>query len=80
MKKQHEFTAAAPAIDAFADDQLVTQRQLQRIAGGISAMSVWRWRRAGIIPEPTNIRGRNYWRARDVRAALGRLMQGGVTA
>lgn len=88
MKKQHESTAA-PAIGAdpgsgvletFGDDALVTQPQLKRIAGGVSDMTVWRWRRAGLLPEPTCVRGRNYWSARAVRAALGRLMQGGVTA
>lgn len=90
MKKQHESTAA-PAIDAdpgsgvletFANDALVTQPQLKRIAGNVSDMTIWRWRRAGLLPEPTSIRGRNYWPVRDIRAALGRLMQvqGGVAA
>lgn len=69
---------SATTADPFADDSLVTQSQLKQLAGGISDMTVWRWRRAGIIPEPTNIRGRNYWRGRVVRAVLDGLMSGGA--
>lgn len=68
----------AGVLETFADDSLVTQPQLKRITGNVSDMTIWRWRRAGLLPEPTNIRGRNYWRARDVHAALHRVMGQGV--
>ena len=45
----------ATAADPFTDDSLVTQPQLKQIAGGMSDMTVWRWRRAGLIPEPTSV-------------------------
>lgn len=66
--------ASVGAAAALADDALITQPQLKRLTGDVSDMTIWRWRRAGLIPEPTNIRGRNYWRVRDARAALARLM------
>ena len=67
---------AAIHDSAFADDALVTQPTLKMLAGGVSDMTLWRWRRAGVIPEPTSIRGRNYWRAGDVRELLARLAGG----
>lgn len=73
-------TRAAVISDSFANEGLINQAALKRLAGDISDMTVWRWRRAGLLPEPTNIRGRNYWRARDVRAVLDRLMSGGIAA
>lgn len=68
----------AAVHDSFTDDALITQPQLKRLAGDISDMTIWRWRRAGLIPEPSNIRGRNYWRSGDVRAFLARLAGGAV--
>jgi len=29
-------------------------------------MTWWRWRQAGLVPEPVVIRGRNYYRADDL--------------
>ena len=49
-------------ITAAQDDGLITSGEAKRLAGGISDMTVWRWIRAGIIPSPLKIRGRNYWR------------------
>ena len=40
--------------------------------GGISAMCEWRWRKAGILPEPININGRNFFRESDLIAAQER--------
>jgi predicted DNA-binding transcriptional regulator AlpA len=71
-------SCAGAIPNAFADDALVTQPQLKRLTGDVSDMTIWRWRRAGLIPQPTRIRGRNYWRAGDVRAVLDRLMAGGA--
>ncbi|NEV64143.1 helix-turn-helix transcriptional regulator [Thiorhodococcus minor] len=80
---QTHLARAAASVDTraaipepFADDALVTQPQLKRLTGDVSDMTIWRWRRAGIIPEPTSIRGRNYWRAGDVRELLARLAGG----
>ena len=41
---------------------LVSQPQVRGIFGGISDMTIWRWRQAGILPEPITIRNRNFWR------------------
>lgn len=36
--------------------------------GNISNMTEWRWRRAGILPEPVRIRKRNFYREDDLLA------------
>lgn len=28
---------------------------------GVSSMTIWRWVKAGILPKPDKIQGRNYW-------------------
>lgn len=83
MQTHRSQPAAAPGagvLETFADDALVTQPQLKRITGNVSDMTIWRWRRAGLLPEPMSVRGRNYWRARDVRAALNRMTAQGAMA
>lgn len=40
--------------------------------GGISAMSEHRWRKAGILPPPIKINGRNYYRESDLIALQDR--------
>jgi hypothetical protein len=37
-----------------------SDRELRRRYGDVSAMTVWRWRQAGLLPRPTNFNGRNY--------------------
>jgi len=59
-----------PGAKAPPDDPLIPQRTARRLAGGISDMTMWRWRQAGIIPPPISIRGRNYWRKSVFLAAL----------
>ena len=59
--------------DPFANESLITQSKLKQVAGGVSSMTIWRWRRDGVIPEPVSIRGRNYWRQGDVLTALHQL-------
>ena len=54
------------------DDALITSVTARELAGGISAMTLWRWRKAGLIPDPIAIRGRNYWRRSPFVAALAR--------
>jgi hypothetical protein len=51
-------------------DVLINSTTARLLAGVISSMSLWRWIRAGIIPEPLKIRGRNYWRRGEFIAAL----------
>lgn len=41
--------------------RLLNRRQL-RAKVPVSDMSIWRWRKAGIFPEPIKINGRCYWR------------------
>jgi hypothetical protein len=33
-------------------------------------MTEWRWRKAGILPEPVQVRKRNYYRREDLMSAL----------
>ena len=49
---------------------LLNSRQLKMIAGECSDMTLWRWVRSGILPKPKKINGRNFWRKREVIAAL----------
>jgi hypothetical protein len=42
--------------------------ELRRRYGGVSAMTLWRWRQAGLLPQPTNFNGRNYTAEPDVLA------------
>lgn len=59
--------ASLPAAD---EDGLITSAMARELAGGISAMTLWRWREAGVIPEPVVIRGRNYYWRNQFLAAL----------
>ncbi len=60
---------------AAPDDALIGQTEARRLAGGISDMTLWRWRQAGLVPEPMSIRRRNYWRRGEFMAALERAAQ-----
>jgi hypothetical protein len=55
---------------SISDDALIGQTEARRLAGGISSMTLWRWRQAGIIPAPLSIRRRNYWRRGEFMRAL----------
>lgn len=48
--------------------------------GGISAMCEWRWRKSGILPEPININGRNFYRESDLIAVQERFAAGSGAA
>jgi len=54
--------------------KLITQTDARRLYGEVSAMTWWRWRKAGLVPEPLVIQGRNYYRADDLAKAQGALV------
>ena len=60
------------------DDPLVVSTAVCFLAGGVTRMTVWRWVKAGILPAPTVIRGRNYWRKSQILAAIENAMDGGA--
>lgn len=49
-------------------DVILPSRVVRERFGGVSDMTLWRWVRKGILPEPQRINGRNYWREADVLA------------
>lgn len=51
-------------------DSLINSGEAKRLAGSISDMTLWRWMRDEIIPQPLKIRGRNYWRRGEFIAAI----------
>lgn len=53
-------------------DELIDSAEAQRLVGGRSKMTLWRWARDGIIPEPITIRRRNYWRRGEFLRALAK--------
>jgi len=56
----------------YTDDPLIHDSELRRIAGGVSSMTIWRWRKAGILPPPLVICGRNYSHKSVIDTALAR--------
>jgi hypothetical protein len=51
-------------------DPLINSAEQRRLAGNISSMTLWRWGKAGLIPRPIKIRGRNYRRRGEFMRAL----------
>jgi predicted site-specific integrase-resolvase len=49
-------------------DVLMNARTVRTTLGGVTGMTLHRWMRAGILPQPIKINGRNYWRESDVEA------------
>jgi hypothetical protein len=70
MTTQPRRAAESVGAQASADDPLITANAARALAGDVSLMTLWRWRRAGILPAPLTIRGRNYWRKSVFLAAL----------
>jgi len=64
------------ADPAPTDDPLIAAPTVQGLAANVTRMTLWRWRQVGIIPPPTVIRGRNYWRRSAIDAALRAMEQG----
>ena len=48
-------------------DDLLPAREVRRINGDISEITLWRWVRDGKFPKPVKFNGRNYWRRADAR-------------
>lgn len=70
-------TALAPKrAEVPADiDPLEPARVCRSSAGDVSEMTIWRWRRAGLWPEPdVTINGRHYWRRSTVQRAVAALV------
>lgn len=57
-----------------SNDPLIPDPQLRRIAGGCSPMTIWRWRKAGLLPPAIRINGRNFTRQSVLDASLARLI------
>lgn len=57
---------------------LISQEQVLTMVGGVSTMTLWRWRRdpALAFPDPRPIKGRLYWREGEVLAWLRALEPG----
>ena len=52
-------------------DPLLSAPQVCAELGGITRTTLWRWRREGVLPEPVQIRGRNYWRQSVIERVKG---------
>lgn len=55
------------------DDALLSASEARKLAGGITSMTEWRWRRAGLLPEPIKIRRRAYYKRSAFMHALRNL-------
>ena len=56
------------------DDPLITDKEICRIFGVVSKMTVWRWRRSGILPPPIVINKRNYSRKSVINETMSRVV------
>ena len=54
-------------------ETLIAQPDLRRMLGNVSDMTIWRWRRSGLLPNPMVINRRNYYRESDIVAMQSRL-------
>jgi len=52
-------------------DPLLSASEVCRELGGITRVTLWRWRQEGLLPEPVTMRGRNYWRASVIEGVKG---------
>ncbi len=63
--------AANPAHEHEVDNALIPAAACRRdYLGGISAMTEWRWRRDGLLPQPITIRSRCYYRRAELMRAV----------
>ena len=52
-------------------DRLLTTKHVSEMIGGVTSVTLWRWRKRETNPFPAPFiatNGRNYWRVTDVRA------------
>lgn len=56
-------------------EQLIHQTELRRMLGGVSDMTLYRWREAGTLPQPIVIHRRNYYRRSEIDAMIDRLSE-----
>lgn len=63
-------------MSSFIDDPLLPQKQVKRMFGDPSDMTMWRHRQRGILPGPIKINGRNYWRRSIAEQALAAAIGG----
>jgi predicted DNA-binding transcriptional regulator AlpA len=54
--------------EAGLPDQLLSQGKVRKLCGGISDMTLWRWRQTGGFPAATIIHGRSYYSLKQVVA------------
>jgi predicted DNA-binding transcriptional regulator AlpA len=53
-------------------ERLVSSAAVRRELGDVSEMTIWRWTKTGILPQPIKINKRNYWPASAIeRVKLG---------
>lgn len=55
-------------------EALITDTQTRDLCGGISTMTLWRWRREQGFPRPRKINGRNYNTRREILEHLDALL------
>lgn len=51
------------------DDDFIASREVRRMFGNVSEMTLWRWMRSETVqfPRPISISGKNYWSLGDLR-------------
>lgn len=52
--------------------KLIAAQAVKERFGGISHMTLYRWTKSGVLPEPVQINGRNYWNENDIDAVLSK--------
>jgi hypothetical protein len=67
-------------LDNLRAQGLVSAREARKLLGGITPMSEWRWRKAGLLPEPIKIRRRCFYRSEELHEALKKLRADGAIA
>lgn len=55
--------------------RLLAARAVRERLGDVSDMTLWRWQRDGILPQPVKINGRNYWPESAIAAVVERAGQ-----
>jgi predicted DNA-binding transcriptional regulator AlpA len=51
-------------------ETLLNARQVRKRLADCSDMTLWRYIRAGVVPDPLVIRRRRFWRASDIDAVI----------